>query len=58
MYLKPSELPSLQLDSSIFRGYKMEPNIDAAIRIMNQHYQKIDVAQVGSVHLIFLHQLQ
>lgn len=46
MFLKPKELPSLQLDTSIFKGYKMEPNIDAAIRIMNQHYQKIDVAQV------------
>ena len=53
MYLKPEELPSLQLDNSIFREYKMEPNIDAAIRILNQHYQQIDVAQVSSLGLLF-----
>jgi len=45
MYLRPKDLPSLQLDNSIFRDCKMEPNIDAAILIMHQHYQKIDVAQ-------------
>ena len=46
MYLKPQELPSLGIENSIFSGYEMEPNVKAAISVMNEHYHKIDVAQV------------
>ena len=48
MYLKPQELPSLGIENSIFSGYEMEPNVKAAISVMNEHYHKIDVAQVQS----------
>ena len=45
MYLKPHDLPSLGLSQSVFTECDMEPNIEAALAVLNEHYQKIDVAQ-------------
>ena len=46
LYLNPRELPSLGLAQKIFEDCDMEPNIPAAIAVLNEHNHKIDVALV------------
>ena len=46
MYLKPEDLASRNVGHTVFDDCVMEPNVEAAMTIMNEHYQKIDVAQV------------
>eukprot|EP00794_Sanderia_malayensis_P017256 gene17256-18981_t len=46
MYLKPKDTPLIPLGNYTFSEYEMEPNVEAALKVMNEHYQKIDVEQV------------
>lgn len=45
MYLKPQDLPSLGLSHSAFSDCDMEPKVEEALAVLNEHNQKIDVIQ-------------
>lgn len=45
MYLKPQDLPSLGLSHTAFSDCIMEPKVNEALAVLNEHNQKIDVIQ-------------
>lgn len=45
LYLKPRELPFLGLANNVFSDFEMVPNTSAALAVLNQHFDKLDISQ-------------
>ena len=45
LYLRPHELPFLGLPNTVFADHTMEPNNEAALHVLNEHYDKLEISQ-------------